>query len=118
VPAYVVNLRYDILAWNDAQRAFAVDCPRLPPAERNTLWLLFHHPALRSRFLDWGTDADTMVAQFRAITARPDLIELLVRLSSSSAEFRTRWNRLEVRAAAPRVRQCRHPATGRIDLRP
>jgi hypothetical protein len=64
--------------------------------------------------------ADTMVAQFRAITARhvgrPDLIELLARLNSSSAEFRTRWNQHEVRAIAPRVKQCRHPSTGRIDL--
>ncbi|MGO8882554.1 MAG: hypothetical protein ACLPUO_01885 [Streptosporangiaceae bacterium] len=56
--------------------------------------------------------------RFRAFALTAAWRPLLVRLSSSSAEFRTRWNRLEVRAAAPRVRQCRHPATGRIDLRP
>jgi transcriptional regulator with XRE-family HTH domain len=120
IPAYVINLRYDVLAWNDAQRAFAVDYARLPAGERNTLWLLFHHPAMRRRLLDWSTDADAMVAQFRAITARdvgrPDFIELLARLNSSSEEFRTRWNQHEVRAIAPRVKQCRHPSTGRIDL--
>jgi hypothetical protein len=120
VPAYVINLRYDVLAWNDAQRAFAIDYPRLPADERNTLWLLFHHPALRRRFLDWGADADAMVAQFRAITARhvgqPQFTELLARLNSSSEEFRTRWNRHEVRAVAPRVKQCHHPNTGRLDL--
>jgi hypothetical protein len=120
VPAYVINLRYDVLASNAAQRAFAVDYARLPPVERNTLWLLFHHPAMRRRFLDWGADADVMVARFRAITARnvgrPDLTELLDRLTSSSEEFRARWDRHEVRAVAPRVKQCRHPSTGRIDL--
>jgi hypothetical protein len=60
------------------------------------------------------------VAQFRTITARnvgrPDLTELLDRLTSSSEEFRARWDRHEVRAVAPRVKQCRHPSTGRIDL--
>ncbi|GII54950.1 transcriptional regulator [Planotetraspora thailandica] len=120
IPAYVINLRYDVLAWNDAQRAFTVDYPRLPAGERNTLWLLFHHPVMRQRFLDWSTDADVMVAQFRAITARQagraDLVELLNRLTSSSEEFRNRWTRHEVRAVAPRVKQCRHPSTGRIDL--
>jgi transcriptional regulator with XRE-family HTH domain len=122
IPAYVVNLRYDILAWNDAQRAFMVDYARLPVDERNVLWLLFHHPAMRRRSLDWGVEADAFVAQFRTLTARhvgrPDLIELLDRLCASSDEFRSRWEQREVRTIALRKKKYRHPVIGRVDLEP
>lgn len=55
-PAYVMNLSWDIIAWNPAaQRLFAID--ERPAQERNMLWMLFADPQLNERLLEWEAQA-------------------------------------------------------------
>ncbi len=119
VPAYVLNLRCDILAWNDAQRAFMADFSQLPADERNALWLWLNHPALRRMVLNWSANADALVARWRGIAVphagRADIEDMVTRMNSSSAEFRDRWNRLEIRNTSA-VKIFDHPRVGRVDV--
>lgn len=65
-PAYLVNPCYDILAWNRAEAGLIGDPARLPDAERNTIWLLFTDPAMRTLLVDWRGEAQRLLAQYRA----------------------------------------------------
>ena len=54
IPAFIRGRRWDILAWNRAALAFFCDFEKVPPDERNLVWLFFTRPALRSLIgVDW-----------------------------------------------------------------
>ncbi|KAF1049877.1 MAG: hypothetical protein GAK38_00541 [Xylophilus sp.] len=98
--AYVINLRWDVLAFNDAaDRLFGFAAHA--PARRNLLWLLFTSPLLRERFAGWETQAPAMLPGFRIDFGRaqqaPDMQELVDELEKVSPEFRAAWRRHEVR---------------------
>src|SRR6202162_6195473 len=66
MPSFVMGRRWDVLGWNRAARAFFLDFEQVPPDERNVVWLLFTHPALRSLVVEWSTRAQDTLARFRA----------------------------------------------------
>jgi transcriptional regulator with XRE-family HTH domain len=117
-PAFVLGRRYDILAWNPASTAVFGDPAEHPKATRNHLWLTFMDPSRRELFTDWERSARTMVAKFRADSARhigdPAFDELISTLSSCSPEFRKWWERHEVASAGEGRKQLNHPVAGRM----
>jgi len=57
MPSFVMGRRWDVLGWNRAARAFFLDFEQVLPDERNMVWLVFTHPALRlfgRRMVDTG----------------------------------------------------------------
>jgi len=51
-PAYILNLRWGVLAWNSAaNKLFSFSYHT--PERRNMLWLLFTDPAMRQRWSPW-----------------------------------------------------------------
>ena len=92
-PAYVLNLRWDVIAWNaTADRLF--DFSSRAQQDRNIIRMVFADPDLRRRLPAWRDDAPRLLAQFRYdLAAAPDdpamhwLIEELTKLSP---DFR-RW---------------------------
>ena len=55
-PAYVMNLSWDIIAWNPAaDRLFAI--AERQPQQRNMLWMLFADPELNQRLMGWQEQA-------------------------------------------------------------
>ncbi len=119
-PAYVMNARWDVLAWNDAAGALFVDFARLLPPQRNMVWLLFTEPAFRDLLLDWEEHARVVLGQFRASRERregdPAFAELVELLRAASPEFRTWWPRHEVRGRFEGRREFEHPRVGRLVL--
>jgi MmyB-like transcription regulator ligand binding domain len=54
ISAFIRGRRWEILAWNRAALAFFCDFEKVPPDERNLVWLFFTRPALRSLIgVDW-----------------------------------------------------------------
>lgn len=99
--AYVINLRWDVLAHNATVGAlFGFDAH--PPERRNLLWLLFADPLLRARFVHWETDAAAMLESFRrdfaAAPGDADARRLVEELEAVSPEFKALWRRTDVRA--------------------
>ncbi len=93
-PAYVMNLRWDIVAWNSLADELLF-LSELEAPERNLLRMVFTSPNLRRRLPDWQQDASRLLAQFRCdLAVAPDdpvlqtLIEDLCRLSP---DFRRWW---------------------------
>lgn len=99
--AYVLNLRWDVLAFNAAaDKMFGFGAQM--PGQRNLLWLLFTAPALRGCVKDWEEQAPLMLSSFRRDFARAtqgsDIHELVGTLEKVSPEFRTWWRRHDVHA--------------------
>ena len=118
MPAFVRGRRWDILAWNRSARAFFFDFQRVPPEERNLVWLIFTHPELRSLMVDWEPRAQDIVARFRLDYGRHagDLhfLQLVERLNAVSPEFADWWPRFDVLPQIEGRKQYRHPGVGLI----
>lgn len=92
-PAYVSNLRWDVIAWNAAaDRLF--DFSGRVRQDRNIVRMVFADPELRRRLPAWQEDAPRLLAQFRhdlaAAPDDPDMLLLIRDLKKVSPDFR-RW---------------------------
>lgn len=92
-PAYVANLRWDVVAWNgsaDDLFGFA-DRER---SDRNIMRLIFADPQFRQRLPRWSDEAPKLLAQFRYDLATapddPAMLALVDDLKKLSPGFR-RW---------------------------
>jgi len=118
MPAFVMGRRWDVLGWNRAARALLLDFEQVPPDERNLVWLIFTHPALRSLFVEWSTRAQDALARFRADYGRyagdSQFVQLVDRLNAVSPEFAQWWSRHDVLPLTEGCLQYNHPLVGRM----
>lgn len=102
IPAYVKNLRWDLLAWNNA--AAAIFGYRSGPAfERNILRRIFLSETVRAAQPEWPTVARFVVGAFRADAARAagtamgeGVNALVDELCAASPAFAALWRSHEV----------------------
>jgi transcriptional regulator with XRE-family HTH domain len=119
IPAFVRGRRWDILAWNRAALAFFFDFEKVPPEERNLVWLIFTRPALRSLMgANWQTRAQDMLARFRLDYGRhagdAHFLQLVERLNAVSPEFARWWPRFDVRPQVEGRKHYNHTVAGSI----
>lgn len=118
-PAYIRDDRWNLIAFN---RSFGLSTKfsEVPVEERNMLWLLFMHPNPRRLQADWESDARFGVAQFRFEAARfldePDVVDLIERLRSRSAEFRELWARHDVVSGVGSRTAWTHDTAGHLEF--
>lgn len=122
LPAFVIDVKYDLLAWNPMAAALLGDLSRLPAAERNLVWQLFcgvGYPSLYSAE-DAAEFADQCVADLRAAAARyptdPGIRALVARLRAHSPEFARRWAQHRVGVRRGATKRLRHPVVGELEL--
>lgn len=93
-PAYVLNLRWDVIAWNDAA-GHLFGFPLKDPADRNMLRMAFADPGLRRRLPAWQSQAPMLVEAFRRDLALvpddADMLQLAEELKTLSPDFRRWW---------------------------
>ncbi len=93
-PAYVLNLRWDVVAWNAAANALFGFSQRHSDT-RNFLRMLFSDPDIRRRLPTWRDDAPKLLAQFRYdFAVAPDdaaMLALVEDLKLLSPSFRQGW---------------------------
>ncbi|MFD5567389.1 helix-turn-helix domain-containing protein [Streptomyces cadmiisoli] len=120
VPALVLGRRMDIIAWNDLGAALFTDFAKLPPKQRNHIWLTFLHPQVRDMYRDWTRVARECVAYLRMDAARypddPELAQLVGELSLKDTDFGTWWSDHRVRAQRQGRKAFHHQVVGDLDL--
>ncbi|AOM41425.1 helix-turn-helix transcriptional regulator [Xenorhabdus hominickii] len=92
-PAYVINLRWDIIAWNTlADHLFGFSS--LKQVNRNIIRMVFTDPEFRCRLPAWHEDAPKLLSQFRrdlaSVPNESDMLSLVTELKELSSDFR-RW---------------------------
>ncbi|MBX6356720.1 MAG: helix-turn-helix domain-containing protein [Micromonosporaceae bacterium] len=121
-PAFVLDAKYDVLAWNHMAVALLGDFAAIPEPDRNLVWQVFCGP--RRVDLYPGPDADAFaeecVANLRAAAARypddPGIRRLLQRLRATSPEFVRRWERHWVCVRRDSTKRLHHPVVGELEL--
>jgi transcriptional regulator with XRE-family HTH domain len=122
-PAYLIDARLNLLAWNQAAIGvfgLAEDLAAAPAEERNLLWLIFTDDA-RTRLVDWERHAKLLLAQFRDASRHlindPWLGWFVERLGQRSPEFAAWWSRYDVERVQETEKVVEHPAVGQLVLR-
>ncbi|MDI1461659.1 helix-turn-helix domain-containing protein [Catellatospora sp. KI3] len=127
VPAYVLDAKYEILAWNDmASRLLlggpVADLAAIAPEQRNVVRWTFQSPELRHHLADEQAArfARSSVADLRAARTRypgdrgvRDLVDELLR---TSPEFGEIWSEHEVESHRTMTKRMAHPVAGPLEL--
>ncbi|GHO99404.1 transcriptional regulator [Reticulibacter mediterranei] len=119
IPAYIVDHRWNYLAWNTAADRALLLSQGEPPYEHNALWRMFANPTSRYLYYPpWEQVAQRVLAEFRADSARFADEEwfkrLIADLQRVSPEFRAWWPRHDVRGKADAEKNIEHPLVGRL----
>ncbi|HEX4207908.1 MAG TPA: helix-turn-helix transcriptional regulator [Ktedonobacteraceae bacterium] len=121
-PAYLIDQRFNLVAWNESACRVFGDFSLLSERERNRIWHLFVHPASRQLFVDWEQAAQHAVMHFRSIYGRSIgdawFEHFLTDLLQQSPEFHTLWSQHNVQASCNFYyeKELNHPQVGRLLL--
>lgn len=120
IPAYIVNRRWDRVAWNRPALALLGNFAADPPPLQNILRRVFTHPETRRYVGDWEAMAHAVLSEFRASCARfpddPAVQALVDELVQSSPEFRAWWPKRDVLARRTKRVTIVHALTGPIEF--
>jgi transcriptional regulator with XRE-family HTH domain len=119
VPAYIVGLGSDVLAWNPLAAALLTDFGTLAPHERNLAWLVCHDEGFRALFVDPMKKMADIAAYVRFDVGRhPDDAALgaLIAELCRNADFACIWARHDVRDKTHGSYTYRNPVVGEITL--
>lgn len=120
VPAYVLNARYDLLAWNPLASALMGDLDAQPPDNLNVIRWIFSAPDLVDHLGDEEKSRFTRaaVADLRtAVAAYPDdhdIQALVAEMDALSPHFRALWADHEVEVRREQRKMIMHPEVGLI----
>jgi transcriptional regulator with XRE-family HTH domain len=118
-PAYVLDHRMDVLAWNALGDA-VVGFSGTAPADRNLPRRVFLDPTARDLYPDWPAIAAQTVAHLRLNAGHhPDDAatgRLVGELSRASEDFRRLWADHLVKPCDHGVKHIRHPVAGLLTL--
>jgi transcriptional regulator with XRE-family HTH domain len=124
-PAYIINRRWDAVAWNGGARDLLVGWlddakPRSSDAGPNLLAYIFLSKEARKLIDDWNHRAQRVVAEFRADCGRhadqEPLASLIHTLSEASMEFRQLWRSQQVVSREGGTRTFLHPVKGALSF--
>ncbi|MEV0237911.1 helix-turn-helix transcriptional regulator [Nonomuraea sp. NPDC050786] len=116
VPAMVINVCWDVLAWNHMLAALIGDPSDVPARERNTLRWLFGSPTLPPDHAEFARQA---VADLRASARHPDdpdVRRLVSELSAASPLFAELWAEREIEVPRTVTKRAVHPVVGEVEL--
>jgi transcriptional regulator with XRE-family HTH domain len=121
VPAYVIDAKYDILAWNPMANVLMGDLDRHPRDDLNVIRWAFRSPDLAQYIRDEekGAFVVASVADLRTAVGRypddPGLQALIAEMLGLSPEFAELWQRHDVRIRREQRKRMIHPLVGPID---
>jgi transcriptional regulator with XRE-family HTH domain len=122
-PAYVIDVKYQILAWNRMAAALMGDPSGWSVKRRNIIWNLYagEHAAAALADPASAAFAAECVAELRAAAAGypqdPGIHQLIAELTAASPEFVREWKQLRVCVRrGSTVKHLHHPTVGDLSL--
>lgn len=118
MPAILLNIRWDVLAWNQLNSIFLRDYSSIPPAERNLAELLFTRPSYHRNPTDFDEMARRVLAKLRVDYSNsgndPKFEALIRRLETASPIFRRMWRTPEINVKSYGLHQYQHERFGEL----
>ena len=120
MPACVLNVRFDLLAWNAPYAALWPGVVGAAPGERNILWMVFTHADCCHPYVNRHEQVARLVAQLRGAYGRhvgePAWTGFVRRLQAVSPQFAQLWDAHDVASQATYLKIFRHPAYAQLAL--
>jgi transcriptional regulator with XRE-family HTH domain len=120
VPAILVNMRWDLLAWNALQSQLYKDYSAIPPAERNLLEIIFTRPTRYMSAAQLDITAQGLVSRLRYDYSRagddPQFEAIVHRLCAHSPFFSRLWRSPEFTLQPFGVHRFTHPSYGELEF--
>jgi transcriptional regulator with XRE-family HTH domain len=123
IAAFVVNARYDVIAWNGLAAALFEDFSAMPPSRRNLVYRHFLHPDPAARHYGMSGAEDfgrLAVGALRAAAGRypgdPRIREMVATLRRDSAEFAELWDGHHIETGFHHHKIMQHPVVGTLRL--
>jgi transcriptional regulator with XRE-family HTH domain len=114
-PAYVLDHAWNLVCWNDAERAlFPVLATAADP---NLLRLTLDTVELRSFMTDWSAEVVRLARQFRLHLGQfpsPEVSALADELRARHPEFAAAWQEHDVAVFSTQTRRFAHPHEGEL----
>lgn len=121
-PAYVLDAKYDVLAWNRMAGHFVGDLSGTPRRDRNMIRWIFLRPDDDQHWAEEQTVrfAEASVADLRAAQARypgdPGIEALVAELLATSGVFAAMWAEHNVKVRRAITKRVDHPELGPLVL--
>ncbi|NUW37788.1 helix-turn-helix domain-containing protein [Nonomuraea sp. SMC257] len=121
VPAFVLDAKYDFLAWNPLARAVMQGLDSAGPEQPNAIRWVFGAPDLADHLADEEKSrfARAAVADLRAASGRypgdAGIRALVAEMLALSPEFAALWDRHEVEVRREQRKVIHHPLVGAIE---
>jgi transcriptional regulator with XRE-family HTH domain len=121
-PAYVVDAKYDILAWNQLATYFIGNLTGVAESGRNMIRWMFRQPGSAAPWSDEQSlrFARSTVADLRAAYARypgdQGMQDLVTELLGVSPHFAQMWAEHEVQSRQPLTKRVDHPRAGLLEF--
>jgi transcriptional regulator with XRE-family HTH domain len=121
IPAYVLDVRWDIVAWNAAADLLLGGIDASEKWSYNLLARIFTQPVMRERMQNWEAIAASSVGQFRAATADlgddPEHRTLLAAMKAGDPLFNELWESRTVEATPNWNKTFSLPGVGAVSFR-
>ena len=119
-PVYVIDARWDVLAWNRPAEIVFGGFSHLEGQARNVLHRLLFDPQWQALFTDHDAIVASAIAQFRATTvnlsADAELGRFVAQLTTLSDRFKQLWSQQEVAQPQALRKRLRHPFEGELSF--
>jgi transcriptional regulator with XRE-family HTH domain len=120
VPALVMSLRWDVVAWNELYAKAIRDYSELPPDQRNLARILFTRPEYRIDEEEYEAMVRRVVPKLRVDYSQagcdPDFEALIDELNEASSGFQRAWRDTTVMARSYGINVVRHATLGKISF--
>lgn len=117
-PAFIMDTRWNIIAWNKAASIVFADFSKINVNQRNMIWMMFKYENYRNLFIDWEFHAKGMLARFRASIGQyiedPYIANLIDNLKKESEEFNLWWATHNVQRESEVYKKINHPNVGEL----
>ena len=118
VPALVMTMGWDVVAWNQIYAKVIRDFSSRPPDQRNLARILFTRPEYQIDETEYHDMIRRVVGKLRVdysqASGNPDFEALIEELNETSPGFREAWKDTEVRGRSHGINFVRHPKLGKI----
>ena len=115
-PSFIMDTRWNIIAWNKAASVVFVDYSKINAHERNMVWMMFTNSNYKQLFIDWEFHAQGMLARFRSTCGQfiedPWLLKFIEDLKNESKEFNLWWSKHDVQRKSEVYKKLNHPIVG------
>lgn len=119
-PAYIIDQKWNILAWNNAASVLFGNFYEKETEERNVVWLMFMDDFYKKLCINWNEHAQDLVARFRSVYSRyindewfSDFIKKMI---DGSSEFNYWWSQYDIQSIDTIDKRFLHPLAGNLEF--